>query len=353
MARAPSLLETETFPEVDRLEDFPHPRETVRLFGHQLAEGLLAETLASGRIHHAWLLAGLEGIGKATLAYRFAAHALASPLERDPAAKTLSVPERSAARRQVAALAHPSLLVIRRAFDPKNKRIPASIPVDEVRRLRAFVSHTAIAESWRVVIVDQADELNPNSANALLKSLEEPPPRTIMLLVTSQPGLLLPTLRSRCRILKVSPLGREPLREAALQAFGRSDHEPPAEEQWSRLVELSAGSVRHLLSLAASGGLKLDQSVQRIMSSLPSVDWGAAHALSDELSSPAAHQRFETFWSLLLGAVAARARSGSRAAWAEVWETLTRARQDADLLNLDRKSLILDALDRLAAAARA
>ncbi len=157
MARAPALIEAEAIPEADRLDGFPHPRETRILLGHETAEAELAVTFARGRMHHAWLLAGPAGIGKATLAYRFAAHALASPMERDPSARSLVVPETSAARRQVIAMAHPGLLVIRRAYDAKAKRIPATIPVDEVRRLRAFVNHTADMGHWRVVLVDQAD----------------------------------------------------------------------------------------------------------------------------------------------------------------------------------------------------
>src|SRR5690606_8652601 len=141
------------------------------------AERQLRDAFASGRMHHGWLITGLEGIGKATLAYRFARYVLANPVER--AADTLDVPPDTRAARQVLALSHPGLLVIRRAWDPKTKRFPATIPVDEVRRLKAFLGRTAADDAWRVVIVDRAEELNVSAANALLKSLEEPPPRTV------------------------------------------------------------------------------------------------------------------------------------------------------------------------------
>src|SRR5262245_3473430 len=168
MARAPTLQELEEVPELDRLEGFPHPRETARLFGHQGAEAVLAAALASARMHHAWLLAGPEGIGKATFAYRFARYAFANEEERLGGGKTLEVSE-SRASRQVRALSHPSLLVIRRAYDVKARRFPAAIPVEEVRRLKSFLGHTADERAWRVVIVDRADELTISAANALLK----------------------------------------------------------------------------------------------------------------------------------------------------------------------------------------
>ena len=188
MARAPVPAEIEELPEADRLEGFPHPRETKEVFGHAGAERMLAEALAGGRMHHAWLLAGPQGIGKATLAYRFARAALAAPEERDVFGQSLAVADETSAARQVRALSHPGLLVIRRPYDVKAKRFATSIPVDEVRRLRSFLAHRAAGDGWRVVIVDEANELNVNAANALLKSLEEPPARTVFLLVSSAPG---------------------------------------------------------------------------------------------------------------------------------------------------------------------
>ena len=157
-------------------------------------------------MHHAWLLAGREGIGKATFAYRLARHVLARPEERDPFGQSLEVAADSTAARQVAALSHPGLLVLRRPYDTRTKRFGASIPVDEVRRLKSFLGLTAGDGAWRVVIVDAADDLNINAANALLKSLEEPPKRAVFLLVSSEPSRLLPTIRSRSRRLDLAAL---------------------------------------------------------------------------------------------------------------------------------------------------
>ena len=378
MARAPALQEIEVPPEADRLDGFPHPRETARLYGHEEAERVLARALASERIHHAWLLAGPEGIGKATLAYHFAAYALAEAKERDPQAASLALPETAPALRMVRALSHPGLLLIRRPWDPKKKRLQTVIPVEEVRNLRAFLGHTAGGGSrpgeaiQRVVIVDQADELNSASANALLKSLEEPPARTLFLLVTSQPGRLLPTIRSRCRMLSLSALGPDDLRRAAEQALAATGREMPSEEDWTRLLHLARGSVRRLVALSTGDGLKLAQQAYAIFESLPRVDWTAAHTLAEELAGAANEQRFEVFFDIVLDLAARLTRAaatgegeahevelarrlipeGRLASWAELWETVGRGKAEALALNLDRKTLVLESLSRLEGASR-
>ena len=372
MARAPVLKDIEVPPEADRLDGAAHPRETTALFGHAAAEAMLAQSFAGGRMHHGWLLAGREGIGKATLAYRFARHALATPTQRDPARRSLDVAPETIAARQVLALSHPDLLVIRRPWDAKTKRHPVSIPVDEVRRVKSFLALTAEPGAHRVVIVDAADELNSSAANALLKSLEEPPPATIFLLVTSEPGRLLPTIRSRCRMLDLEPLGEADLRRATLKAFETIDRDAPGPGEWPRLIALAEGSVRRLLALWLGNGLELAERIDKLLVTLPRLDWGAVHALGDELGSVASAERFETFFDLLLQFLAqmvrARARGlesgpgaalatrlipeASLATWADLWETVVREKSVAMALNLDRKSLILDTFSRIEQAAR-
>jgi DNA polymerase III subunit delta' len=372
MARAPAVQEIEALPEADRLDDFPHPRQTRALFGHEAVEAQMAEAVAGGRMHHAWLLAGREGIGKATFAYRLARHVLARPEERDPFGQSLEVAVDSTAARQVAALSHPGLLVLRRPYDTRTKRFGASIPVDEVRRLKSFLGLTAGDGAWRVVIVDAADDLNVNAANALLKSLEEPPRRAVFLLVSSEPSRLLPTIRSRSRRLDLAPLQAEPLKRAASAALVAADKDMPADKDWARLERLCKGSVRRALQLAASGGLELHERIEAVLKGLPKVDWLAAHALSDQLALGANEQRFEAFYDLLLDALArlasARATRQGGAdelalaerliaqhrlpAWAAIWQEILREKNEAQELNLDRKALILGAFARLEAVAR-
>jgi DNA polymerase-3 subunit delta' len=372
MARAPALQDIEELPEADRLEGYPHPRATRVLYGHEAVESRLAETFGSGRMHHGWLIAGREGIGKATLAYRLAAFLLADPSERDPFGASLLVDAETVASRQVKALSHPGLLVLRRPYDTKTKRFVASIPIDEVRKLRAFLARSADGGAWRVVIVDQADELNVNAANALLKSLEEPPPRTVFLLLSSEPGRLLATIRSRCRTLDLAPLAPDALRKAAAAAIEAAGREPLAEADWPALAHLAGGSVRRLLGLAAAGGLDLYKKMYAAVSGLPKVQWSDIHRLADECSGAGAEQKFELFYDLLLGLLARLARAeamgqgtteetalaarlagnGRLASLAQLWETLVREKAEAQALNLDKKTLILETFVRLEALAR-
>ena len=365
MARAPAVIEIEAPPEVDRLEGFPHPRETQTVFGHAASERALVDAFAAGRMHHAWLLTGRTGIGKATLAFRLARFLLASPGERKHPETSLDIDANSVAARQVLALSHPGLLVLRRPWLTTTKRFATTIPIDEVRRLRGFLGHTAAEGTWRVVIVDTADDLNPNAANALLKSLEEPPTRTVFILLASEPGRLLPTIRSRCRILPLAPLRPDDLRRAASAAAGQEGSQNLPES----MEALADGSVRRLLELSDGTGTKLHERIQAILSALPKIDWGAAHALADDLGSPAADQRFETFFTVLLSVLAkairnAAAEQGAVPAawtipserapvWADLWETIGREKEEAVELNLDRRALILSTLSRLAAAAQA
>jgi DNA polymerase III subunit delta' len=377
MARAPrspanqAAQETEALPEGDRLAEFPHPRETRALIGHAAAEEVLAQAFAGGRLHHAWLVAGPAGIGKATLAYRMARHVLARPEERDPARKSLAVPPETSSARQIAQLAHPGLLVLRRPYDLSRKRLLSVISVDEVRKLRAFLGHTAEAGGWRVVIVDSADELNPNAANALLKSLEEPPPRALFLLVTAQPSGLLPTVRSRCRRLDLQPLDRESLRRAVDAAMTAADIKPPSAGKWLQLERLADGSVRAALQLA-TGGIELNERIEQIISPLPTIDWRALHTLADSLVLDAQEQRYEMFFTLLLDLLARLARIGASGrgepeelalaarlipparlpAWAAMWQEILRDKADARELNLDRKALIVRTFARIEAASR-
>ena len=351
MARAAALLQEDTQPESDRLDDFPHPRETHELFGQATAEQTLLRAFSEGRMHHAWLLCGQAGVGKATLAYRFAKHALASPDERRPG--TLDVASVGSSARQVIALSHPGLLVLRRPFDPKAKRFMSAITVDEVRRLRSFLGLTAGEGAWRIVIVDSANDLNPNAANALLKSLEEPPSQTIFLLVSSEPSALLPTIRSRCRRLSLLPLGDEDLRNAAERALQSAGQTLPKVEQWTHVQQLAEGSVRRALQFASEGGLASYSALAAAIAKLPAVDWPATHVLADALSGSASEQQFEMFCDLLLEMTGRLARErcsndAQRAArLTAFWSTLVRQRSEVDLLNLDRKAFILNMFNSL------
>ena len=372
MARAPALTDNEALPEADKLDGFPHPRETAVLVGHPSAEQIFADALNSGKIHHAWLITGTEGIGKATLSYRVARAALARPEDRDPFGGSLHIEASCPSYRQVTALSHPGLLIIRRGYDQKAKRFSASISVDDVRRLRNFLALSAEQQGWRVVIVDSADELNVNAANALLKSLEEPPAKTIFLIISSAPGRLLPTIRSRCRSLALAPLGSDDLLKAVRGALEAAGKPAIAPSDFQALQPFAGGSPRRLLAMADGGGLALQAKITKLFETLPGLDMRAAHTLADELQPAAQEQKFELFYDLFLSFLARLVRAGAAqegersevalsnrimgearlATFAHLWETLARDKADALALNLDRKSLILDTLSKLEAAAR-
>lgn len=374
MARAPVLQTQDSYPEADRLEGFPHPRHTRQLFGHVEEEAAFANGFGAGRMHHAWLVTGPTGIGKATLAYRFAKYVLSDARDRMEQPGRLDVSPDSVGAKGVEALSHTGLFVIRRQWDIKTKRFPAQIRVDDVRRLRGFLSHRSGEGQWRVVIVDAADEMNIPAANALLKSLEEPPIDTVFLLLSSEPGRLLNTIRSRCRRLDLAPLSKIDLTKATRQAIAGAEDGTVAvnDADVDKLAGLSGGSVGRLLTLAAGGGAEMQDQIWSMFASLPKLDWGKGHILGDTLSPVAAAERFELFFNLLLDLLARLVRvratddggqgelelarrlikDGQLASWAALWETVARDKADAMALNLDRKTLILTTLARLETAAR-
>ncbi|MGI9475586.1 MAG: DNA polymerase III subunit delta' [Hyphomicrobiaceae bacterium] len=371
MARAPREQTIEVYPEADRLDPFPHPRHTEVVFGHTAAEAQLAAGLSGGNLHHAWLLVGPSGVGKATLAYRFARAALSGAEGDGPALLMdegkLPVNAGSKASHLVRALSHPDLLVLRRPYDIKAKRFKTNITVDEVRRLRDFLGHKQSGRGWKVVIVDSADELNVNAANALLKSLEEPPAGAIFFLISSMPGRLLTTIRSRCRQLTMHPLGDTDLQAAAGQALTAAELEMPDSDAWPLLLRSSAGSVGRLLRLASDDGIALSKKVDQVFGNLRRPDWPLLHQLSDEFAAVAAGEKFEAFIDLLLARLARTVRAAATgqgdsvdldtvrklgtqadlASWAALWETLVREKSAQGALNLDRKAFVLDCVTRL------
>src|SRR5689334_3432090 len=214
--------------EADRLEGVPHPRETSVLFGQVQAERAFLDAYRGGRFPHAWILGGPEGVGKATFAYRAARFLLA---HGDPAsaavqaASDLSIDPEHPAARKVAARGHGGLFVLRRQWNPEKKTMPTVIPVDLARKAISFFESTSAEGGWRICIVDSAEDLNVNGANALLKMVEEPPQRSLFLIVSHLPGRLLPTIRSRCRMLAFRPLPPADV-EKALQASGAAGDDP-------------------------------------------------------------------------------------------------------------------------------
>ncbi len=335
-----------------------HPRETTAWFGHRDAELALLDAYRSGRIPHAWLIGGAQGIGKATLAYRMARFVLAHRNPRAPEvqhAKSLHVEPTDPVARLVAAGAHGGLLTLERSLNDKGV-MRSVITVDETRETIGFFGSTAAVEGWRVCIVDTVDELNPNAANALLKILEEPPQQSLFLLVSHAPARVLPTIQSRCRKLPLRPLSISDVIAAAAAAANIAIDDPALNEA----AEAAEGSVSRALTLLGGDALKLHQRTAALLATLPRVDPRELHALgdalggSDRVALAAFVDSVERWVSARLRAddVNANANLPRLARLAEVWEKINRAARDTESYNLERKPLVFSVFGMLAEATR-
>lgn len=347
------------------LPGLPHPRETARLIGQDAAEAEFLGAQAGGRLHSGWLLTGPMGIGKATLAYRIAAHLLAG----HEAAEGLDLPADDPDRRRVRAGSHPRLFVLKRGPNDKGDRISAQIRVEEMRKLKNFFHLSSADGGHRVVIVDAADEMNISAANALLKELEEPPANTTLLLISHQPSALLPTIRSRCRVLRLRPLEPAPLAEALAQV-GVSSEAPEA------LAVLAAGSVGGAARIAHGDGRALYADLVALLSGLPHIDRLHAIAMADACGGKGAELRFPLMLDLIDLLLTRAARAGlmgepdlqgapgearllmtlapdARAARriAELSQELSARARHGRAVNLDPSTLLLDMLLRIEATA--
>ncbi|MBY0430556.1 MAG: DNA polymerase III subunit delta', partial [Rhodospirillales bacterium] len=263
----------------------PDPRETLALLGHAAAEHAFLEAWISGRLAHAWLICGPRGIGKATFAYRIARFVLSGGGGGlfGSSSDSLDVPAGHPGTHRIAAGGHADLKVIERGFSETRSKGEArrrsEIVVDDVRGIGSFMSLTPAEGGWRVVIIDAADEMNRNAANAVLKVLEEPPAQALLLLLSHSPGRLLPTIRSRCRRLNLAPLAEAQVQE--LLGRLRPDLSEPDARALARMGE---GSIGRSLALAAEGGLDLYREVVNLLSHLPRLDITALHAFGDRVS---------------------------------------------------------------------
>jgi DNA polymerase-3 subunit delta' len=332
-----------------------HPRETALLVGHAEAERTLLDAYRGGRIPHAWLVGGPRGIGKATLAYRLARFVLAYPDPAAPqvlAAQSLALDPDHPVARRVAAEAQGDLLVLERIINEKTGKLFTVIRVEEVRRTVSFFGSTAGEGGWRVAVVDSVDELSEESANALLKVLEEPPPCTLLLLVSHAAGRVLPTIRSRCRVLMLRRLAGEEVARALAAALGREPDDPELQEA----AAAADGSVARALSLLDGSALALRRRVTELLHGLPALDQRGLHALGDMLSGTEP-QTLSTFVQTVNAHLSAKlqdspqdlARMGPIAA---TWEKINSAASDVAEFNLDRKPLVFSVFGLLAEAAR-
>ncbi len=349
-------------PEADRVPGAPHPRQTQRVIGQDSAIRDFVETSRGGRLHHAWLLTGPRGVGKATLAWAIARWLLSGSDSPD-----LWVPPDDPVARRIAALSESRLQLLRRPWDDKGGRLRAEITVDEVRRLLSFFHLSAADGGRRIAIVDAADDMNVQAANALLKILEEPPSDGLILLIAHQPARLLPTIRSRCRTLRLTPL------TPALMTQALADHGIGDEAE--TLAALSDGSVGEALRLAGQDGLARYQQIVDLFATLPRLDRQAAARLAEAASGRVKDEgdpfdlivtlldRFltRTARAGLMGAPLPQAAQGEGALmariapdalaardWAEAQARLSARARAGRSVNLDPSALVMDMLIELA-----
>lgn len=366
-----------------------HPRQNPHLEGHELAEAQLLDAWTKGHLHHGWLIFGRKGIGKATLAYRFARFLLThgDPSSEEDAGpslfcddgntntlpRSLDIDPGSTMFRRIAANGHADLQVIERGMSDDGRRMQNVISVDRIRSIAHTMSLTAGEGGWRVIIVDAAEDMNPNAANALLKVLEEPPPRSIILLISHAPGRLLPTIRSRCRQLELSKL-KPPIIISLLKKWMPE----LSQSELHSLAGLSDGSIGHALDLADSEGIALKRDLFQLMKEFPSLNLTTAHRFADRFTRRDSDAAWRTAVEIasrgLADVVISAARKNkmidrgylteeattlsrlSKLAptekWIEAWETNNALFARAESANLDRKQVMLNALTTMANVAR-
>ncbi len=326
----------------------PTPRENPHLFGHAAAESAFANALQDNRMHHAWLITGPAGIGKATLAYRMARTLFAG------AAPASANDPRSPLFRRVAENSHADLLSIEREWDEKKKQRRTEIVVDTVRAVPTFLHLTPAEGGWRVVIVDEAEMLNRNAANALLKVLEEPPARAVLMLVCAAPGRLPPTIRSRCRLLRLSPLPPDAMARALEIAAPDAD---AAERE--RLALLGEGSPGRAAAMAGQG-VATAELVATLLQA-PNLTLGRILDTADGLART--EEAYSGFMDRLRDGIAdaVRAQAAGRpdaaqaalagrrplAAWVDLWHTLGQMQDETERFHLERRHAIVSALELL------
>ncbi len=352
MAREPDNI-----PESDRADGCPHPRATYDLIGHQAAESRFLSAKNSGRLHHAWLISGPKGVGKATLAYRIIRHILGGV---SLLADSLDIPATDPAAQRIESLGHGDLFILRRPYDVKTKKLRSEIPVSETRRLRDFFAQKPSEGGWRVCLIDSADELNRNAENGILKTLEEPPDKAIIIMLANMPGRLLPTIESRCIHLPLRGV-----RDTEIIPWLRSRNLDQPANILETAVKLSRGAPGKAFALSQNADNVL-KPLSKILKSFDDQDPSYDHQISNLLSLANAAYSRHLFWDALQDILQAQSVftatgqwnsafqplsiTKSSEAWRKLWLRVQHLREREEALNMDKKTVMLTMLSDIRAA---
>ncbi|MEE2760133.1 MAG: DNA polymerase III subunit delta' [Pseudomonadota bacterium] len=344
------------------------PVRCADLVGQERAERSFLDAFNSGRCAHAWILSGPRGVGKATLAHRIGRFLMVHGNAGDgndgpglfgnelPTAKpdSLATDLENPICQRIIAGGHTDFLCIERAVNDETGAKKRDISVDQVRAIGKLFALTPGEGGWRVVVIDGADDMNTNAQNALLKLLEEPPPQALLLLVVHNPGLLLPTLHSRCRHLALPPLAPAAMKTVLATQVPARGIELEADD-WELLLQLADGSIGRAFSLAGDGGIEIYKDVRAVLGTLPNLDIDMLHKLGDVIARDRSGDKLRTLLEIIGWSLMERIRSsvpGSLEAWFSVWEKANRMLRETEGLNLDRKQLVLEIFLSIETAAR-
>ncbi len=340
--------------------DIRAPYQTGVLFGHHKAETVLLDALASGRMHHAWLFHGPEGIGKATLAYRLARSLFATAPgqesdgadpsffgqeDKESIDRGLAVSSEHPVFKRIAAGGQADLCVVR-SDDPSEKR--QEIHIDDIRRMIRFFGLSAAQEGWRIVIIDGADRLNVNAANALLKILEEPPPQSLLILTAQTSSLLPATIRSRCRRLPLYSLDQSDFKDALRYSVLDDSAQKWTELDFDLLYTLSEGSPGKALRYVLNDGLTIHHQLTEMLEN--HWDDDAIHHLAEQIGGKKNAFGLMTVHKILSRWLRekinhlAQQKSPLLSHWMNAYEELEDLFSDSHRLDLNMNHVILNGL---------
>ncbi|WP_336294329.1 DNA polymerase III subunit delta' [Bartonella sp. CB169] len=329
--------------QYDDIDTVLSPSRNTIIFGHEATLQFLAQMRKEGRLHHALLFEGKYGIGKATLAFHLSWNILSSQKS-----DFLQPEHTSTTWRQITQGCHPGLLHISRRFDLKTQKFKTGILIDDIRDIMHFLNQTSQNGGWRIVIIDPADDMNRSAANAILKILEEPPAKTLFIIITHSIGKLLPTIRSRCQRISLKPLHNDEMKKVIRHIFSNQDL--PDEETVEMIIQKSKGSPRKAALFICNGGLEIIKTTDALLDQ-PICNPSVVHTLAQTLSLPSSSIQFQQLCDELLDKIqkraiilAERGDFSLSKKCAQAWQEIHQKIREIQLFNLDKKQFIINLL---------